>query len=213
MKFLFLKSRYLADTFGMPFDKYEKLKARFRRILRKLQQLPGHNLLVIDNAQEQVAQKEVYEHLPGPPNWNVLLTSRLSLGGFEQMRLETLAPAAALETQYSLLSKQLQLPHPHSLHHRKLRQYLDLWKPLPPLYQPIPMPQPNSQQPAQQLLHRFQAFALVCPPLQLLPDSPPGTGDNQRSSRQRITGFNADGIQPVAVVDRRDALQVEVGRW
>lgn len=88
-------NEYLADTLGMPLDKYAKLKARFRHILRKLQQLPGHNLLVIDNAQEQVAEKEIYDLLPGPPNWKVLLTSRLSLNGFEQMRLEPLAPEAA----------------------------------------------------------------------------------------------------------------------
>lgn len=86
---------YLSDTLGIPFEEDEKLEARFRRILRKLQQLPGRNLLVADNAQEQIAQKEIYEQLPGPPNWKVLLTSRLSLGGFEEMRLETLAPEAA----------------------------------------------------------------------------------------------------------------------
>ncbi len=60
-----------------------------------MQQLPGRNLLVIDNAQEQVAQKEVYEQLPGLPHWRVLLTTRLSLGGFDQMRLDTLDPEAA----------------------------------------------------------------------------------------------------------------------
>lgn len=86
---------YLADTLGMPFEQDEKLESRFRRILRKLQQLPGRNLLVADNAQEQIAQKEIYEQLPGPPNWKVLLTSRLSLGGFDEMRLEALAPEGA----------------------------------------------------------------------------------------------------------------------
>jgi tetratricopeptide (TPR) repeat protein len=75
----------------------EELDARFLRVLRKLQQLPGRNLLVIDNAQEQVAQKEVYDALPGLPNWRVLLTSRLDLDGFERMRLDTLAPDAARE--------------------------------------------------------------------------------------------------------------------
>ena len=85
----------LADTLGLPFEQEEELEARFRRILRKLHQLPGQNLLVIDNAQEQVTQKEIYAHLPGAPNWKILLTSRLNLGGFDRLPLDTLAPEAA----------------------------------------------------------------------------------------------------------------------
>jgi len=85
----------LADSLGLPIDPDEGLDSRFRRILWAMQQMPGNNLLVIDNAQEQVAQKEIYEQLPGPPHWKVLLTSRLQLGGFDSMRLDTLAPEAA----------------------------------------------------------------------------------------------------------------------
>lgn len=85
----------LADSLGLPIDPDEGLDSRFQRTLWALQQMPGKNLLVIDNAQEQVAQKEVYEQLPGPPHWTILLTSRLHLGGFDTMRLDTLAPEAA----------------------------------------------------------------------------------------------------------------------
>lgn len=88
-------NEYLADTLGLPFEKEEEPEGRFRRILQKLQQLAGRNLLVIDNAQEQVAQKDIYELLPGPPNWQVLLTSRLNLGGFERLLLDTLEPGAS----------------------------------------------------------------------------------------------------------------------
>lgn len=84
----------LADTLGLPFEQEDELDIRFRRVLRKLHQLPGQNLLVIDNAQGQVAQRENYELLPGSPNWRVLLTSRLNLDGFDRLALDTLEPEA-----------------------------------------------------------------------------------------------------------------------
>ena len=62
-----------------------------------MNQLSGQNLLVIDNAQAQVAQKEIYERLPGLPNWRVLLTSRLKLEGFDQLPLDTLGLEASIE--------------------------------------------------------------------------------------------------------------------
>ncbi len=86
----------LADTLGIPFQEKEELETRFRRIMRALDQLPGQNLLVIDNAQEQVAEKAIYEQLPGLPNWRVLLTSRLSLGGFEEVSIGILEPESAV---------------------------------------------------------------------------------------------------------------------
>ncbi|MEZ4995618.1 MAG: tetratricopeptide repeat protein [Saprospiraceae bacterium] len=88
-------NEFLADTLGLPFEQEEELKVRFGRILRKLHQMPGQNLLVIDNAQEQVAQKKIYDLLPGLPNWRVLLTSRLPLSGFDRLPLDTLRPDAS----------------------------------------------------------------------------------------------------------------------
>lgn len=85
----------LADTLGLPFEKEEDPNDRFHRILWVLQQLPGRNLLVIDNVQEQITVKAVRERLPGPPNWDVLLTSRMNLAGYEQIRLETITPEEA----------------------------------------------------------------------------------------------------------------------
>lgn len=85
----------LADTLGLPFQNDENLNDRFHRILWALQKIPGNNILVVDNAQEQIADKEVLERLPGPPFWRVLLTSRLELAAFEQVRLDILNPDAA----------------------------------------------------------------------------------------------------------------------
>lgn len=85
----------LAETLGMPIEKDDPPEERFPRILHKLRNLPGNNLLVIDNAQQQVAQKEIYNLLPGHPNWRVLLTSRLDLPQFDPIRLDTLGTEAA----------------------------------------------------------------------------------------------------------------------
>ena len=83
---------YLADALDLPLEEQAELQTRFQLILRKLHQLPGNNLLVIDNAQKQIAQKEIYELLPGMPNWKVLLTSRRNLNGFDQLPLDKLSP-------------------------------------------------------------------------------------------------------------------------
>lgn len=85
----------LAETLGMPIEKEEPPQERFSRILHKMSNLPGNNLLVIDNAQQQVAQKEIFDLLPGHPNWRVLLTSRLDLQQFDPIRLDTLGAEAA----------------------------------------------------------------------------------------------------------------------
>ena len=85
----------LADNLNLPFEQEEDLNKRFGRILRTLQQIPGRNLLVIDNAQIKLADKAIREQLPGPPYWHVLLTSRLNLAGYEQMRLDTMTPETA----------------------------------------------------------------------------------------------------------------------
>lgn len=81
----------LAHHLNFPIEKEEELEIRFRQILRKLHALSGNNLFIIDNAQEQVAQKTIYEALPGSPHWKVLLTSRLKLNGFDCFPLQTLS--------------------------------------------------------------------------------------------------------------------------
>lgn len=91
----FALNKDLEERLGIPLEQEEDLKARFHRILRKLNQLPGQNLLVIDNAQDQVAQKEIYDTLPSPPSWRVLLTSRRNLSGFDRLPLDTLQPESA----------------------------------------------------------------------------------------------------------------------
>jgi hypothetical protein len=88
-------NEYLADSLNLPFEQEEELDVRFRRVLRRLHQLQGKNLMVIDNVQEQVAQKTIYNHLSGLPNWSIVLTSRLGLEGFDTVRLDIIDPEDA----------------------------------------------------------------------------------------------------------------------
>ncbi len=85
----------LAFNLKIPYQKEESQEDRFRKILLHLRNLNGNNLLVIDNAQEQLAKKEIFEKLPGPPNWKVLSTSRKRLPGFNHFSLDVLDPKDA----------------------------------------------------------------------------------------------------------------------
>ncbi len=86
----------LADTLGIPFEEEEQLEDRFHRILWKMQQLPGNNLMVIDNAKEEVSNKDFYDRLTGAANWKLLLTARQELQGFENLQLGDMNHEAAL---------------------------------------------------------------------------------------------------------------------
>jgi tetratricopeptide (TPR) repeat protein len=85
----------LAGNLGLNFEEDEPLDKRFARISLKMNQLLGRNLLVIDNAQEELAWDQYYAHLPGQPFWKVLITSRLAMEGFERLDLSPLKADAA----------------------------------------------------------------------------------------------------------------------
>ena len=70
---------------------------QFLLIMNALRNLPGKNLMVIDNADQELARKEIREALPIPPNWHVLVTSRQRLTGFSIVLLDKLHPSKAKE--------------------------------------------------------------------------------------------------------------------
>jgi tetratricopeptide (TPR) repeat protein len=74
----------------------------FMMLMNTLRNLPGTNLLVIDNAGSDLRQRALRDQLPAPPNWHVLITSRQKLPGFEPILLDKLDPSAAhqLFTKY-----------------------------------------------------------------------------------------------------------------
>lgn len=87
----------LAQSLKLPFQAEEDLETRFVQLVQTLRTIPGPNLLVIDNATEQVAQRDTVQQLPNAPNWKVLVTSRQDLSDFAVLELRELEPDAALK--------------------------------------------------------------------------------------------------------------------
>jgi tetratricopeptide (TPR) repeat protein len=63
-------------------------------ILNALNALPGPNLLVLDNARQQLAASQ--QKLPHPPGWQVLVTSREKIAGFTEMPVDFLSETDAI---------------------------------------------------------------------------------------------------------------------
>ncbi len=84
----------LAKNLELPFVENEKIEDRFARLMNKLRNQPGRNLLVIDDVSNQVS--EIAGQLPSGANWQVLMTSRLPLPDFREMKLGVLQPVDAL---------------------------------------------------------------------------------------------------------------------
>ncbi len=70
-------------------------KSCFIAIMRAFNNLQGKGLLVIDNAEKDA--EEIKHLLPPPPQWQILLTSRLELKAFKEIRLDKLSPEYAEE--------------------------------------------------------------------------------------------------------------------
>ena len=68
--------------------------------LERLKQLPGRNLIILDNIDKQqllspVGDRQLWQHLTFPDHWDVLLTTREELPFFEEYYLESLQEAGA----------------------------------------------------------------------------------------------------------------------
>ena len=68
-------------------------------ILQQLEKLDETSLLVIDNADEGIG--DLFKHLPQPPKWHVLVTSRQELPHFKKMELDFLLEEDALDLFFS----------------------------------------------------------------------------------------------------------------
>lgn len=84
----------LAKNLELPFLENEKIEDRFARLMNKLRNQPGRNLLVIDDVGDQVS--EIAGQLPSGANWQVLVTSRLPFPDFREMKLGVLQASDAL---------------------------------------------------------------------------------------------------------------------
>jgi len=92
----------LAEHLGLRLEDVKEPEERFRRVMTALRRLDGPNLLVIDNAGDEVAHPSILAQLPLPPQWHVLLTSRSRLNGCDIVTLNQLKPedAAKLFRRY-----------------------------------------------------------------------------------------------------------------
>ena len=90
----------LLENFGLSGTTQQDRETLLRLILNQLRNLTGPNLLVLDNACDDLT--EYRDLLPGQPQWSVLITSRQQFPGLEEYRLDTLTPdlAAELFTKY-----------------------------------------------------------------------------------------------------------------
>ena len=72
----------------------------FEITINRLQQLKGNNLLVIDNAQQDIGITQNIDLITLEDNWNVLVTSRQYLEGFEIYELGFLSKIDAIQLFY-----------------------------------------------------------------------------------------------------------------
>ena len=89
----------LFKNLGIPFDPEQDSQMRTQLVLTALKQIPGKNLLVIDNA--GLSLKEIRSQLPSPPDWHVLITSRKDIPGLFPKRIDELVPHEAQELFYA----------------------------------------------------------------------------------------------------------------
>lgn len=73
---------------------------RVNILFKTLNQISGSNLLVIDNAGQDLV--DLRSQLPQPPGWQILITSRESLTPFIKYEINELAPEEAEKLFYSL---------------------------------------------------------------------------------------------------------------
>lgn len=90
--------------FNSPFrfylDKTMPLKEKFRHLCKRLTQVPGNNLLIIDQI-ENTAQIAYIQQEIRTLNWNVLLLSQKQIHGFSNIPVKEVSPEKAQKLFYS----------------------------------------------------------------------------------------------------------------
>lgn len=92
----FAYNEVLCKHLGLEFSN-EPLIEKFKIIVNALSNISGKNLIIIDNAREDLNDPDTKNIIPGPPNWQVIVTSRLSFNGFQEYEVEHLTEEHALK--------------------------------------------------------------------------------------------------------------------
>ena len=86
--------RVFMQNLGIDINEVTKLTTDtnhlFEIVINRLRQIPGNNLLVIDNAEEDIHQEQMKDYISLSDNWNILVTSRQNIEGFETYELGVL---------------------------------------------------------------------------------------------------------------------------
>lgn len=90
-----INDKLLHGSLNLPFNIDLPEEERLNLLLQALRNLPGKNLLVIDNVTAQI--EKIYQLLPQNPNWHVLVTSRENLSVFAEYQLDSLPRDEAIE--------------------------------------------------------------------------------------------------------------------
>jgi tetratricopeptide (TPR) repeat protein len=86
----------LSHSLGLEFSN-ESNDLRFKLIIQALSNLKGKNLLVIDNAREDLNNRDIKDILPRPPHWHILITSRNAFSVFKPLAIDILSKKYAKE--------------------------------------------------------------------------------------------------------------------
>ena len=92
----FTQNEYFIEALGLQNAKNIDSKSLFKVICQKLKEVPGKNLLVIDNADERIDDDEIIQALP-LGNWKTLVTSRFRMVRFDLVHIGRLHPDEAKE--------------------------------------------------------------------------------------------------------------------
>ena len=106
VKEAFVFNRQIVDSLGLHeiLEKLDKkdnyVENAFELVINRMRQLKGKNLLVIDNANDDIEDLDVLDRISLKPYWHVLVTSRSKLEGFEEYHLDVLKPDFAQKLFY-----------------------------------------------------------------------------------------------------------------
>ncbi|MBD1367463.1 hypothetical protein IDJ77_26870 [Mucilaginibacter sp. ZT4R22] len=85
----------LIENLGLTFNEDATNMFKCRQIMFQLQNIPGLNLMVIDNADESVVK--LIDIIPSPPTWRTLISSREEIDGFQTRELTSLSPTNTIK--------------------------------------------------------------------------------------------------------------------
>jgi len=108
----FVFNRELVDSLGLMHELEQisssenHIEIAFDLIVNRMRALKGNNLLILDNAQEDIEDLDILDKISLKPYWKVIVTSRNNLEGFANYELSILKPEPAQKLFYKFYTYQ-----------------------------------------------------------------------------------------------------------